>query len=67
MKRVVLSTPARLHFGLVDMNGELGRIDGGIQPLGHRGTTLGTELGVLGQFGSTFRASHWHTSSEWQF
>ncbi|MCP5109524.1 MAG: DUF98 domain-containing protein, partial [bacterium] len=30
MNRVVIHTPARLHFGLVDMNGELGRIDGGI-------------------------------------
>lgn len=30
MNRIVLSTPARLHFGLIDMNGEIGRIDGGI-------------------------------------
>lgn len=30
MKRVRITTPARLHFGLIDMNGELGRIDGGI-------------------------------------
>lgn len=30
MKRLVVNTPARLHFGLIDMNGELGRIDGGI-------------------------------------
>jgi beta-ribofuranosylaminobenzene 5'-phosphate synthase len=27
---VVLSTPARLHFGLLDLNGEIGRIDGGV-------------------------------------
>jgi beta-ribofuranosylaminobenzene 5'-phosphate synthase len=26
---VRLSTPSRLHFGLIDFNGELGRIDGG--------------------------------------
>ena len=30
MNRVVIQTPARLHFGLIDMNGELGRIDGGV-------------------------------------
>ena len=30
MKRIVIGTPARLHFGLIDMNGELGRIDGGV-------------------------------------
>ena len=29
-ERVVISTPARLHFGLIDMNGEIGRIDGGV-------------------------------------
>jgi beta-ribofuranosylaminobenzene 5'-phosphate synthase len=28
--RVKLRTPARLHFSLIDLNGELGRIDGGI-------------------------------------
>lgn len=26
---VRISTPSRLHFGLIDLNGELGRIDGG--------------------------------------
>jgi len=30
MGRIFLKTPARLHFGLIDMNGEIGRIDGGI-------------------------------------
>jgi len=30
MDRIVINTPARLHFGLIDMNGEIGRIDGGI-------------------------------------
>ena len=30
MKRIVIKTPARLHFGLIDMNGEIGRIDGGV-------------------------------------
>ena len=30
MKRVLVSMPARLHFGLIDMNGQLSRIDGGI-------------------------------------
>ncbi|MBV7329214.1 hypothetical protein KFU94_13380 [Chloroflexi bacterium TSY] len=30
MNKIVLKTPARLHFGLLDMNGSLGRIDGGI-------------------------------------
>ncbi len=30
MKRIVIKTPSRLHFGLIDMNGEIGRIDGGI-------------------------------------
>jgi len=29
VNRIVISTPARLHFGLIDMNGEIGRIDGG--------------------------------------
>lgn len=30
MDRIKISTPARLHFGLIDMNGECGRIDGGV-------------------------------------
>ena len=30
METIVITTPARLHFGLIDMNGELGRIDGGV-------------------------------------
>jgi beta-ribofuranosylaminobenzene 5'-phosphate synthase len=30
LNRVILSTPARLHFGLLDLNGEIGRIDGGV-------------------------------------
>jgi beta-ribofuranosylaminobenzene 5'-phosphate synthase len=30
LNRVVIQTPARLHFGLIDMNGEIGRIDGGV-------------------------------------
>ena len=30
MKRVIVTTPARLHFGLIDMDGESGRIDGGV-------------------------------------
>ena len=30
MKRIEITTPARLHFGLIDMNGELGRVDGGV-------------------------------------
>ena len=30
MERLVIRTPARLHFGLIDMNGEIGRIDGGV-------------------------------------
>jgi beta-ribofuranosylaminobenzene 5'-phosphate synthase len=29
MNRIKINTPARLHFGLIDMNGERGRIDGG--------------------------------------
>jgi beta-ribofuranosylaminobenzene 5'-phosphate synthase len=28
--KVVLKTPARLHFGLIDMNGDLGRLFGGL-------------------------------------
>ena len=30
MEEIVLQTPARLHFGLLDLHGGLGRIDGGI-------------------------------------
>lgn len=30
MKEIVIQTPARLHFGLLDLHGGLGRIDGGI-------------------------------------
>jgi beta-ribofuranosylaminobenzene 5'-phosphate synthase len=30
METIVITTPARLHFGLIDMNGEIGRIDGGV-------------------------------------
>ena len=30
METMVIRTPARLHFGLIDMNGEIGRIDGGV-------------------------------------
>ncbi len=29
-KQIQIRTPARLHFTLIDLNGELGRIDGGI-------------------------------------
>jgi beta-ribofuranosylaminobenzene 5'-phosphate synthase len=29
-QRVVIEAPARLHLGLIDMNGALGRVDGGI-------------------------------------
>lgn len=30
VNRVVIQTPARLHIGLIDMNGQIGRIDGGV-------------------------------------
>ena len=30
MRRIVIKIPSRLGFGLIDMNGEIGRIDGGI-------------------------------------
>ena len=30
MEKVLVETPSRLHFGLIDMNGEIGRIDGGV-------------------------------------
>lgn len=30
MRRVTITTPARLHFALIDLNGALGRIDGSI-------------------------------------
>lgn len=30
MNEIVIQTPARLHFGLLDLHGGLGRIDGGI-------------------------------------
>ena len=30
MEEIVIQTPARLHFGLLDLHGGLGRIDGGI-------------------------------------
>ncbi|MDE0297184.1 MAG: beta-ribofuranosylaminobenzene 5'-phosphate synthase [Candidatus Poribacteria bacterium] len=30
MRHIRVITPARLHFGLIDLNGALGRIDGGI-------------------------------------
>lgn len=30
MRSIRISTPARLHFGLIDMNGERGRVDGGV-------------------------------------
>ncbi len=30
MEQIVIKTPSRMHFGLVDMNGEIGRIDGGV-------------------------------------
>ena len=30
VKEIVIQTPARLHFGLLDLHGGLGRIDGGI-------------------------------------
>lgn len=28
--RVIITAPSRLHFALIDLNGELGRVDGGI-------------------------------------
>ncbi len=30
MRRIVIQTPSRLHIGLLDLNGEIGRIDGGV-------------------------------------
>ncbi len=30
MKSITVASPSRLHFSLIDLNGELGRIDGGI-------------------------------------
>ena len=30
MQEIIIQTPARLHFGLLDLHGGLGRIDGGI-------------------------------------
>jgi len=30
LNRVVVTTPSRLHFALIDLNGSLGRIDGGV-------------------------------------
>ena len=30
VNRVVIQTPSRLHIGLLDLNGEIGRIDGGL-------------------------------------
>jgi beta-ribofuranosylaminobenzene 5'-phosphate synthase len=30
MNNLTIRTPSRLHFGLLDMNGEIGRIDGGV-------------------------------------
>lgn len=30
MRRVIVITPSRLHFALIDLNGSLGRVDGGI-------------------------------------
>jgi len=30
MEEVLIETPSRLHLGLIDMNGEIGRIDGGV-------------------------------------
>lgn len=29
-RRVIIQAPARIHLGLIDMNGSLGRVDGGI-------------------------------------
>ena len=30
MKKVIVTTPSRLHFALIDLNGSLGRVDGGV-------------------------------------
>ncbi|MBM3236468.1 beta-ribofuranosylaminobenzene 5'-phosphate synthase [Candidatus Poribacteria bacterium] len=30
MKKVIITTPSRLHFALIDLNGSLGRVDGGV-------------------------------------
>ena len=30
MKEVIVKTPSRLHFALIDLNGSLGRVDGGV-------------------------------------
>ncbi|MDG6251663.1 chorismate pyruvate-lyase family protein, partial [Methanocalculus sp.] len=29
-KRVIVDTPSRLHIGLIDLNGSIGRVDGGV-------------------------------------
>jgi len=30
MTAIIITSPSRLHFALIDMNAELGRVDGGI-------------------------------------
>ncbi len=44
-KKIKIKTPSRLHFGLIDLNGALGRIDGGIGvALDKPGVVLEAEL-----------------------
>ena len=61
-QRVIIESPSRLHLGLIDMNGALGRVDGGIGiALDHPRTIIETcKTGTLsvqgGDEGSNARA-----------
>jgi len=44
MNRIVLDSPACLHFGLIDMNGEIERIDGGGEVLLTKANNVGMRV-----------------------
>lgn len=70
MDKIEIRTPSRLHFALIDLNGELGRIDGGIgvalnAPSLHLVASRDRELFIYGD--ETQRAQRTVTSLEQHF
>ena len=51
---VLVTSPSRLHFGLIDLNGELGRVDGGIG-VALNEPSLKIEVSAVGEGGSGSR------------
>jgi beta-ribofuranosylaminobenzene 5'-phosphate synthase len=63
MVKIIVSTPSRLHFTLIDLNGEIGRVDGGIGVALER---LRTKIEVTANGKSPIRGRHRHLVEAFQ-